>query len=235
MKILRILRRKKIKISYIFLLLVFFIFNTYAWMTTDTETQTGRLTLDVNSWSVAFIVDNQEIKTEEYTFDIPEFYPGITSDTSTIEKKIDVYNIGDSDTSLKYEITEIYLYGEQIYNIQIGEGENATFIPETVAEKTRNAQGEYTANLFGNENASIFDEKNKNYTFSLRYPTPFTISYTYDKEYLTGKEQVESATSWMTINLSWNNDENNNEEDTKIGNMVYNFENAKDAERKFVA
>ena len=38
----------------------------------------------------------------------------------------------------------------------------------------------------------------------------------------------------MKINLAWYNDENNNEEDTKLGNMVYEFENKKDAEGNLV-
>lgn len=235
MKILRILRRKKIRLSYIFLLLLFFIFNTYAWMRTDKDTDMGNLTLNVDDWSVAFIVENEEIKTEEYTFEIEEFYPGITTEAvPPIEKKIDVYNIGNSDSNLKYEITEIYLYGEQIYNKQIGEGEQVTFVPETIGTETTGDRGEKTVNLFGNEEATIFDENNTNYTFSLRYPTPFTISYTYDKTYVTGKNQEESATSWMTINLAWYNDEDNNEEDTRLGNMVYEFENAKDAQGNLI-
>lgn len=225
MKVLRILRRRKIKLSFIFALLLIFIANTYAWMRTDKNTDMGSLVLDVNSWSVAFIVEGEEVHTEEYTFEIPEFYPGI----EPIEKKIDVYNIGESNSNIKYEITEIYLYGEQIFNIE-SETNPGTFLPETVGNETQDASGHMTANLFGNEEATIFDEENTNYEFSLKYPTPFTISYTYDKTLVTGKEEAENATAWMTINLAWYNNEANNEEDTKIGNMVYEFENAKDAE-----
>ena len=127
MKILRILRRKKIKLSFIFLFLLVFIFNTYAWMRTDRNTQAGSLTLNVDDWSVAFIIENEEITTEEYTFEIPEFHPGITP----IEKVIDVYNIGEANSFLKYEITEIYMYGEQIYNIA---DEDGNLVPETIAE-----------------------------------------------------------------------------------------------------
>ena len=212
MKVLRILRRRKIKLSFIFLLLLVFVFNTYAWMRTDTDTEMGSLTLNVDDWSVAFIID--------------EFYPGI----APIEKQIDVYNIGEANSFLKYEITEIYLYGEQIYKNQQGEGENITFVPETIGAETTNANGEKTANLFGNGEATIFDEANTNYTFSLKYPTPFRITYTYEKTHISGQDQSETATSWLTINLAWDNAETNNEEDTKIGNMVYAFENAKDAD-----
>lgn len=234
MKILRILRRKKIKLSFIFLLLVFFIVNTYAWMNTDKNIQMGNMVLNVDSWSVAFIIENEEIKTEEYTFEIPEFYPGITT-TTPIEKKIDVYNTGESNSFLKYEITEIYLYGEQIkIEERVQDDGTVLLVPETISDETINGDGRQTANLFGNSNANVFDDQNTDYTFSLRYPTPFTISYTYDKTHISGRDQVETSTSWMTINLAWYNDENNNEEDTRLGNMVYEFKNKKDAEGNLI-
>jgi len=220
--ILRVLRRRKIRLSFIFILLVVFIANTYAWMSTETDSSIGHIELSVLDWGVEFVINDEEITTEEYVFEIPEFHPGI----EPIEKKIYVYNIGDADSELEYEITDIYLYGEQIYKRTI-DAENS--IPETIAEETTNAENRKTANLFGREEATIFDEGNANYSFSLRYPTPFEISYTYDKVYLTGKDRLDSATSWMTINLAWDNYETNNEEDTRLGNMVYDFENAVDA------
>ena len=191
MKILRVLRRRKIKLSFIFLLLLVFIVNTYAWMRTDKNADAGNLLLDVDDWSVAFIVDDEEIQTEQYTFEIPEFHPGI----APIEKQIDVYNIGEANSFIKYEITEIYLYGEQIYKIEQGEGENAKLIPETIATETVDANGRKTANLFGNNTATIFDDENTKYSFSLRYPTPFTISYTYDKTYVKSRDDLEATKS----------------------------------------
>ena len=192
MKILRKLRRKKIKLSFICVLFIVFIFNTYAWMRTDRNTESGNLTLNVDDWSVAFIIENEEITTEEYTFEIEEFHPGI----EPIEKKVDVYNIGEANSFLKYEIKEIYLYGEQIYNV---EAETGKFVPETISDEVDNADGTKTANLFGNENATLFDEENTNYTFSLKYPTPFTISYTYEKTHISGRDNQENAKSWNTV------------------------------------
>lgn len=227
MKVLRVLRRRKIRLSFIFLLLLFFIFNTYAWISTDRNTQMGSMVLNVDSWSVAFIVDGEEVETEEYTFEVEEFYPGITTGTP-IEKKIDVYNTGDSASNLKYEITEIYLYGEQVYKNEVVEGEETNYILETLGDETGGEYEPKTANLFGNSDATIFQENNENYTFSLKYPTPFTITYTYDKNYITGKDEQPTSKSWMKIHLSWENNEANNEEDTKLGNMAYDFKNAKD-------
>ena len=239
MKVLRILRRRKIKLSFVFLLLSVFIFNTYAWMSTAKDTSTGSLTLNISSWEVAFIIDDEEVKTEEYTFEIPEFHPGITNEeTGPIVKEIDVWNIGEANSYIKYEITDIYLYGVQIYKA------SEAIVPETIGEETGTEMK--TANLFGNEEAQIFDtnntyykflkeekenpDENEYYSFSLKYPTPFTITYSYDSTYISGNadENEPGSRSKMLINLEWNNDETNNEEDTKIGNLVYEFENAKD-------
>lgn len=238
MKVLRILRRRKIKLSFIFLLLLVFIVNTYAWMSTDRNTEMGgSLVLNVDDWDVAFIIDDQEITTEEYTIEIDEFYPGVATEDNPIVKQIDVYNLGQGNSLLEYEITEIYLYGEQIYNIEsTNEDETVTSVPETIGTVTT-TDGITGGNLFGNSNAIIFkeeenrsteDKEKANYTFSLRYPTPFTITYEYEDTYITGKDQSDESTSWMKINLSWENKEENNEEDTRLGNMVYKFENARD-------
>jgi hypothetical protein len=198
-------------------------------MRVDKDTEMGNLALNVEDWSVAFIIENQEITTNEYTFEIPEFHPG----RETIQKKIDIYNTGDSDSDLKYEILEIYLYGEQIYKVQ--QGASATLVPETIGEEViDNVSKTTTANMFGNEEATIFDEENANYTYSLRYPTPFTISYTYEKSIIAGKDGSPASRAWMTFDLEWTNDEANNEEDTRLGEMVYDFENAKDAEGNLI-
>lgn len=244
MKILRVLRRRKIKLSFIFLLLIVFVFNTYAWMSTSKDASAGNLALNVSSWEVAFIVDDEEIKTEEYTFEIDEFYPGITP----IEKKIEVWNIGDASSNLGFEITEIYLYGMQILKVQ---GDSETSIPETIGEETTE-NSQTTADLFGNEDATIFDEENTYYKilleekedsadnvyyqFSLKYPTPFTISYTYGATHIegSGRNNEVGSRSEMIINLSWENNELNNEEDTRLGNLVYDFENAKDADGNLI-
>ena len=236
MKILRTLRRRKIKLSFIFLLLSVFIFNTYAWMSTETNNSLGGIALEVSSWEVAFIINNEEIKTEEYVFEIDEFHPGITP----IQKKIEVWNIGESNSFLEYQITDIYFYGVQVYKAS----ENSN--PETIGSETEDENQQKTANLFGNQTAQIFDTnntyyrfllnekeneaENQYYSFSLKYPTPFTISYTYGLTHIagSGSDNELGSRSEMVIDLEWENDEVNNEEDTKIGNMVYAFENAKD-------
>lgn len=250
MKILRILRRRKIKLSFIFLLLLVFIFNTYAWWSTSNEAGTENLALNVSSWEVAFVVNNEEIKTEEYTFTLDEFYPGIATTENPIKKTIEVWNIGDSSTYLNFEITEIYLYGMQILKTQV---DAETTIPETIGEETKDEEtGITTADLFGNTDATIFNEENTYYkvlleekenpeenvyyTFSLKYPTTFTIGYEYGLTHIegAGRNNEVGSRSEMTINLAWENDEANNIEDTRLGNLVYQFENAKDADGNLI-
>jgi len=216
-KVLRILRRRKIRLSFIFILLLFFIVNSYAWISYDRTTESGALTAKVSSWAVEFVVDNEALTEEEYTFEIEEFYPGI----EPISKKIMVYNIGAGQSSLEYKITDIYLYGKQILRNEIEEG---LFVAETAGEETTDAATGYTtANVFGNSGATIFNSANVNYGFFLRYPTPFTISYTYDKNQIEGSDGSESSKAWMSLNFAWYNDEANNEEDTKLGNMAYDY------------
>lgn len=216
MKILRTLRRRKIRLSFILVLLVVFIFNSYAWISFQRDDQLSGLVATVSTWGVEFVVDDEPIKQETYTFDIEEFYPSI----APIEKKVDVYNIGEANSNLTYQITDIYLYGEQIYRYEIDE---KTAIPETIGEPVTAEDGSVTTNAFGNKSAMIFDAANKQYSFSLRYPTPFTITYTYDKNYVSGMDREPSSKATMTINLEWYNNEENNDEDTKLGLMAYDF------------
>lgn len=248
MKILRILRRRKIKLSFMLLFLVVFIFNTYAWWSTAKDTSAGNLALNVSSWDVAFIVDEEE-KTEEYTFEIEEFYPGIATIEEPIQKTIDVWNIGESSTNLKFEITEIYLYGMQILL------DENTSVPETIGEETIDEATQITtADMFGNAAATIFNESNTYYkvlleekenpeenvyySFSLKYPTTFTIWYEYGLTHIegSGEDNEVGSRSEMNINLAWENDDDDadNIEDTRLGNLVYDFENAKDAEGNLI-
>lgn len=125
---------------------------------------------------------------------------------------------GEANSQVKYSVSEIYLYGKQILKV---EDEDANLIPETLGEETTNGDGDNTADVFGNSEATIFDDTNT-YGFTLEYPTPFTISYTYDKDRLEGNGE-ESSKATVKLNLAWYNDENNNLEDTKLGNMAYDY------------
>ena len=125
---------------------------------------------------------------------------------------------GESASEIKYIISDIYLYGKQILRTEDGDGD---LIAETLGEETIDAEGKHTANAFGKSTATVFQNTNT-YGFTLAYPTPFTISYTYDKTHIEGNGEDRSKAT-MTLNLAWYNDEANNEEDTKLGNMAYDY------------
>ena len=227
MKILRVLRRRKIRLSFIFILLLIFIVNSYAWILYNTDASTGALVANVSAWAVEFVIEDEDIKVEEYTYEIEEFHPGI----EPIEKKISIYNVGDANSHLKYRITEIYLYGKQILKKELTQDylvnetlkDQEELIPETIGKEKETEDGYITVNAFEDETATIFDNSNT-YGYTLRYPTPFTISYTYDKNYIEGKDGSETSIAGMTLNLEWeNDDEQNNEEDTKLGTLAYDF------------
>lgn len=153
------------------------------------------------------MIENEEILTDKYTIEIPEFYPGIED----IEKKIDIHNLGEEKTSLEYEIESIQLFGEKIVD------------NETLSNEIEDDKGIRTANLFGNTNATLFDSENTNYSFWIRYPTPFKIEYLYNKVELAGLGGDGESDGWFKFRFSWPNIQTNNEEDTKIGNMAYEY------------
>ena len=207
MNVLRIVRRKKINIFLIIILLIIGISSTYAWFHSDENNQTSGLVTKVSSWGVEFIMEDEEILTNRFTIEIPEFYPGMED----IEKKIDIYNLGEEMTTLEYEIESIQIFGEEVLN------------NETLENETEEITGIRAANLFGNSSATLFDPDNTNYSFYVNYPTPFEIKYSYNKLELAGLGGDGEYSGWFKINFSWLNNQLNNEEDTKIGNLAYDY------------
>lgn len=205
MKVLRILRRRKIRLSFILLLLSIFIFTTYAWFNFDRNVEGGGLVANVSTWAVEFIIEGEEIQTETFELEIDDIYPGMDS----ITKEIDIYNLGEAPSELFYEIEEMYLFGEKIID------------NETVADEVA---GTNTVDLFGKSSASIFTEGNTNYSYSLKYPTPFSINYSYDKEQISGQGGDDTAHAVFKIDFEWENKDENDEEDTKLGTLSYNYE-----------
>lgn len=207
MNVLRIVRRKKINIFLIIILLGVGISSTYAWFHMLTDAETTGLIAEVSSWALEFMIEDEEILTNKYTIEIPEFYPGIED----IEKRIDIHNLGEEKTNLKYEIESIHLFGEEILN------------NETLSNEIEDSRGIRTASFFGNSNATLFDSENTNYSFWIKYPTPFKIEYLYNKIELAGLGGDGEAEGWFKLKFSWPNIQTNNEEDTKIGNLAYEY------------
>ncbi len=207
LNVFRVLRKRKIKLSFVILFLLIFIANTYAWFSFAKTSRMKGLIAEVRTWSVDYEINDEHVE-DEVLLEVEDFYPGM----QPVEKKINIYNTKEDSSQLKFEITQIILYGQEIFNCDtVGE------------EKTDEETQITTCNLFENEEATIFDENNENYSFSLRYPTPFLINYEYDKPVIEGSRNDISGKAVFTMNFIWDNDEKNNVEDTKLGNLVYDY------------
>jgi len=217
--IFRILRRRKIRLSFVLIVLICFIVNTYAWVSNAKDVEGGAFIANVSYWGIQMMVDGEE-KDELYTYEIDEFYPGI----ETISKRITVHNVGDENANLKVNIEEIYFCGKNILKIA---NEDGIELPETLSVISEDEEtGVKSVDAFGNPDATIFDPDNINYGFYLRYPTPFSITCTQDKNFLPGLVYIEDSTANIDLEFQWENNEENNEEDTKLGNMVYDYKQA---------
>ena len=210
MKLLRKLRRKKINVILLFILSVVLVLQTYAWFNFYRDVEVTGLSADISAWNLQFFVGNEEIMSNEYVLEIDDFYPGMED----IDRRVDIYNIGnDNKSNIKYEVESIQMFGYEILNNDtVGE----------IVEKVDEEGNTYKeCDLFGNSSSTLFDEESTNYPFSLRYPVPFKLTYSYNKDEL-GIEN-EEAIGWFKLHFEWKNEEDNNEEDTKLGNLAYKY------------
>lgn len=92
---------KKIKLKNLIILLLLLVFNTYAWFIYASKVSMG-ITASVSSWNVEFVSDAGETVTN-IDVDIERIYPGM----ETFEKKVEVYNKGETGATLSYEIRSI--------------------------------------------------------------------------------------------------------------------------------
>ncbi|MBR3614647.1 MAG: hypothetical protein IKL55_05670 [Clostridia bacterium] len=87
------------------------IVSTYAWFKYDWEPPNiGGIKVDFADWDVEYSIDNAEIKDEEITFAIDEFYPGMDEFT----KNVVIRNKTPTDSSIILEVTSVKLFGEEI-------------------------------------------------------------------------------------------------------------------------
>ena len=209
MKILRKLRRKRINVIILFVLAIILVMQTYAWFYYKSDNEIGSLSASVSEWDAKFFADDEEIIENEYIIEIEDFYPGVDS----TDKKIDIYNIGSNMSNLEYEFESINIFGHEIVNLDtIGE----------FVKKEDDEGNEYKEiDLFGNKDATIFDEENMDYPFYLQYPTPFKLTCSYNKDEM-GVEGDE-AIAWFNLHFEWQHFDKNNVEDTKLGNLAYQY------------
>lgn len=101
-----IFRRLKKRVSgkTLLILIVTLSANTFAWFIYANKVQSG-IEATVKAWNITFELDSGQI-TEYITIDVDELYPG-----KTFSKNITIYNRGDTDADLSYQISSITLFG----------------------------------------------------------------------------------------------------------------------------
>lgn len=101
-----IIRRIKKRVSgkMIVILIVTLSVNSFAWFIYANKVQ-GGVEARVKAWNVTFELDEGEI-TEYITIDVDELYPG-----KSFSKSLTIYNNGDTDADLSFQISSITLFG----------------------------------------------------------------------------------------------------------------------------
>lgn len=209
MNILREVRRvsnKSMPVRIIFLLAfaVMFIVTTYAWFSTQKDIDLGGLEGGVTSWDVSYIVNEDEDVTLDrtYAFELEQLYPGMTP----YEEYVHIYNIGEASTNIDYKLVSVKVFGQEVISQLDSTVRETTITDENGVQKTV-----YQTTLFSGDSTY-----------------PFSISYTYDKNYLNGKYDEddpvtsESAHATLTFNASWEY-EGDDTLDTQFGKDAYEY------------
>ena len=95
--------------------------------------------------------------------------------------KVHIYNIGEASTNIEYELISVKVLGETLYE-----------------------KGSATNEL----TIEVDEDTNTTHIFNGDTTYPFEISYTYDKDYLNGKYDLDtqtpaSAHAILTLNADW--------------------------------
>ena len=104
---------KYISLKTLLILLVFLIFNGYAWFIYVTKVSTS-ITVHVNSWDIEFTA-NGNTSTTDLTLNVATIKPGMTNYVQTV----DVTNNGETDATLSYSYKSVTIFGT-LYDISTG-------------------------------------------------------------------------------------------------------------------
>ena len=116
MNILREVRKFKTKsaiakIRMITLLGVMLIGSAYAWFGIDVDSSVSNIRGPVVEWNIDYTFNDFVIQEQEFVVALDEFYPGMPD----FERSIVVRNQSNTTpTTLKYELTSIRLWGQEI-------------------------------------------------------------------------------------------------------------------------
>ena len=115
MNILREIRRIKkrsvpARILLITIFSVILIINTYAWVNANEPVNMSGLEANITPWDVRYYVDDKEMLDESVTFTIDELYPGMPDREDIVR----IYNMSTTSTSIKYELTSVKVFGQEV-------------------------------------------------------------------------------------------------------------------------
>lgn len=158
---------KKIKIKNIVLLILLLIFNTYAWFIFATKASLD-LSVHVSGWQINFKENNEEI-VKDIQIKVDRAFPGMMN----FEKIIEAENTGETNSTLRYEITAI-----RIFDLEYIVGENISEIE--LKEKIKN-EFPFKINFIINDFGTILDDAKKA-SFKIQLEWPFE----------SGKDQLDT-------------------------------------------
>ena len=158
---LRNLRRKeetkitiknvKVSVRRLWLVMLTFIFATFAWMAYMRYLQPNAL-IHVAAWKIEFIDDTGQEISNSVDINVENLYPGMDDYNKTIY----INNLGEKDSDIDYNITELNLLGN-VYNIK-NEGEEEESDSEyTIYKKTVVENGIKKVTLFNNASKYPFE------------------------------------------------------------------------------
>ncbi len=115
MNILREFRRIKkrslpARILLISVFSVILIINTFAWFQANQPVNMSGLEANITPWDVRYYVDDKEVLDETVTFTIDQLYPGMPDREDTVR----IFNMSTTSTSIKYELTSVKVFGQDV-------------------------------------------------------------------------------------------------------------------------
>ena len=100
----------RLNILSLFFILVSFISVTLAWFAYS-GLATARTEIDVKAWYIEFDKNNEQVS-NEIVISLSEIYPGM----ETVHEEVTIKNRGDSDASVKYDISSARILDDEYIN-----------------------------------------------------------------------------------------------------------------------
>ena len=148
--------KKRISAKTLIILIVTLSANTFAWFIYANKVGSG-IEATVKAWNVTFKLDDGEI-TEYVTIDVDELYPG-----KTFSEDITIYNEGDTDADLSYEISSIKVF---VVENQFNESQNAD-----VNNLLANIQADYPFTITPSFSSTTLEAKShETFTVAINWP-----------------------------------------------------------------